>query len=66
MEATREVTTINVPIHVEQFKQELSGQIMAMSQEVGRLHREKPQLENQTSDLFSKHKQTENVSLPCP
>ena len=53
-------------VHVEEFKQELSREVMAMTQEVGRLHREKQQIENQISDLFSfysKHKQTEIVSF---
>jgi hypothetical protein len=51
---------------VEQFKQELTREVMSMTQEVGRLHREKQQVENQISDLFSfysKHKQAEIVSL---
>jgi len=56
-------------VHVEQFKQELSREVMAMTQEVGRLHREKQQVENQISDLFSfylKHKQAEIVNLSYP
>jgi len=62
VEAMKEATAINVQIHVEQFKQELSREVMAMTQEVGRLHREKQQVENQISDFFSfylKHKQAE-------
>jgi len=54
-------------VHVEQLKQELSREVMAMTEEVRRLHNEKQQVENQISDLFafySKHKQ-ELVSLSC-
>lgn len=48
-------------VHVEHFKQDLSREVMAMTEEVGRLHREKQIIENQISDLFafySKHKQS--------
>ncbi|KAF9529248.1 hypothetical protein CPB83DRAFT_273503 [Crepidotus variabilis] len=60
VEAMKEATAINVQLHVENFKQELGREVMAMTEEVGRLHREKQQVENQISDLFafySKHKQ---------
>jgi hypothetical protein len=48
-------------VHVEHFKQDLSREVMAMTEEVGRLHGEKQVIENQISDLFafySKHKQS--------
>ncbi|KAF8973054.1 hypothetical protein BDZ97DRAFT_648730 [Flammula alnicola] len=75
VEAMKEATAINVQMHVEQFKQELGREVMAMTEEVGRLHREKQLIENQISDLFSfysKHKQSdmplqtiqENVGIP--
>ncbi|KDR75144.1 hypothetical protein GALMADRAFT_249068 [Galerina marginata CBS 339.88] len=75
VEAMKEATAINVQLHVEQFKQELSREVMSMTEEVGRLHREKQLVENQISDLFSfysKHKQSEmplqtmqsNVGVP--
>ncbi|KAH9485558.1 hypothetical protein JR316_0002468 [Psilocybe cubensis] len=66
VDAMKEATAINVQLHVEQFKQELNKEVMAMTEEVGRLHREKQQIENQISDLFSfysKHKQAEMVPL---
>ncbi|KAF8197862.1 hypothetical protein BJ912DRAFT_47061 [Pholiota molesta] len=77
VEAMKEATAINVQLHVEQFKQELGREVMVMTEEVGRLHREKLNVENQISDLFSfysKHKhgeqplQTiqENAILPAP
>lgn len=40
-------------VHVEQFKQELSREVMSMTEEVGRLHREKQVVESQISDLFA-------------
>lgn len=52
------------PAHVEHFKQELGREVMAMTEEVGRLHREKQNIENQISDLFSfysKQKQADMV-----
>jgi prophage DNA circulation protein len=77
VEAMKEATAINVQcevsaskqsdrltlleVHVEHFKQDLSREVMAMTEEVGRLHREKQVIENQISDLFafySKHKQS--------
>jgi hypothetical protein len=77
VEAMKEATAINVQrgfptsklscrlimpvVHVEHFKQDLSREVMAMTEEVGRLHREKQIIENQISDLFafySKHKQS--------
>jgi hypothetical protein len=39
--------------HVEQFKQELNREVMNMTEEVGRLYREKQVVENQISDLFA-------------
>ncbi|KAF4620742.1 hypothetical protein D9613_000491 [Agrocybe pediades] len=53
VEAMKEATAINVQMHVEQFKQQLSREVMTMTEEVRRLHREKLQVENQISDLFS-------------
>ncbi|KAF5321418.1 hypothetical protein D9619_001447 [Psilocybe cf. subviscida] len=53
VEAMKEATAINVQTHVEHFKQELGREVMAMTEEVGRLHREKQNVENQISDLFS-------------
>jgi hypothetical protein len=39
--------------HVEQFKQELNREVMNMTEEVGRLYREKQVVESQISDLFA-------------
>jgi len=56
--------TINV-VHVEEFKKELTREVLISTQEVGRLQRERQLLEQQIADLFafySKQKQTVQVS----
>ncbi|KAH9942484.1 uncharacterized protein BXZ73DRAFT_74735 [Epithele typhae] len=61
VEAMKEATAINVQSHVEEFKKELTREVMMMTQEVTRLQRERQGLETQISDLFafySKQKQT--------
>jgi len=61
----KEATAINVQIHVEEFKKELTREVLISTQEVGRLQRERQLLEQQIADLFafySKQKQTVMVS----
>jgi len=61
----KEATAINVQIHVEEFKKELTREVLISTQEVGRLQRERQLLEQQIADLFafySKQKQTVLVS----
>lgn len=41
------------PVHVEEFKKELTREVMLMTQEVARLHRERQGLEQQIADLFA-------------
>ncbi|KAH9859073.1 hypothetical protein C2E23DRAFT_855733 [Lenzites betulinus] len=53
VEAMKEATAINVQIHVEEFKKELTREVMLMTQEVTRLQRERQGLEQQISDLFA-------------
>lgn len=53
VDAMKEATAINVTNHVEQFKKELSREVMSMTQEVGRLHREKQAIEASIADLFA-------------
>ncbi|KAI9569605.1 hypothetical protein HD554DRAFT_2020185 [Boletus coccyginus] len=68
VEAMKEATAINVQAHVEHFKAELSREVAAMTQDVGRLHQEKQVIEQQIADLFafySKQKQETEVRLPC-
>lgn len=40
-------------VHVEEFKKELSREVMMMTCEVGRLQRERQMLEQQIADLFA-------------
>ena len=52
-------------VHVEEFKKELTREVLISTQEVGRLQRERQLLEQQIADLFafySKQKQTVMVS----
>lgn len=53
VEAMKEATAINVQVHVEEFKKELSKEVMTMTCEVGRLQRERQMLEQQIADLFA-------------
>lgn len=53
-------------VHVEEFKKELTREVLLMTQEVGRLQKERQSLEQQIADLFSfyaKQKQSNVVSL---
>jgi hypothetical protein len=53
--------------HVEQFKKELTREVLVMTQDVGRLHKERQVIEQQIADLFafySKQKESNPVGLP--
>ena len=53
------------PVHVEEFKKELTREVLISTQEVSRLQRERQLLEQQIADLFafySKQKQSVSVS----
>lgn len=57
--------------HVEQFKKELTREVLAMTQDVGRLHKERQAIEQQIADLFAfyskqKQKQSGSVSVCFP
>ncbi|KAG1765332.1 hypothetical protein EDD22DRAFT_408652 [Suillus occidentalis] len=67
VEAMKEATAINVQAHVEHFKAELGREVAVMTQDVGKLHKEKQTIEQQIADLFafySKQKQESEVCLP--
>ncbi|CCL99099.1 uncharacterized protein FIBRA_01113 [Fibroporia radiculosa] len=67
VEAMKEATAINVQIHVEEFKKELTREVLIMTQEVGRLQRERQGLEQQIADLFAffaKQKQAGSLLQP--
>ncbi|OCH92336.1 hypothetical protein OBBRIDRAFT_886367 [Obba rivulosa] len=53
VEAMKEATAINVQVHVEEFKKELTREVLLMTQEVGRLQKERQTLEQQIADLFA-------------
>ncbi|KAF9241538.1 hypothetical protein BU15DRAFT_44767, partial [Melanogaster broomeanus] len=64
VEAMKEATAINVQAHVEHFKADLSLEVAAMTQDIGRLHQEKQVIKQQIADLFafySKHNQEAEV-----
>ncbi|KAL7281445.1 hypothetical protein ACG7TL_004758 [Trametes sanguinea] len=66
VEAMRDATAINVQIHVEEFKKELTREVMIMTQEVTRLQRERQGLEQQIADLFAFYaKQKKAGKEPC-
>lgn len=53
-------------VHVEEFKKELTREVLSMTQEVSRLQRERQTLEQQIADLFAfyaKQKQAGEVSV---
>ena len=58
--------TNKTSVHVEEFKKELSREVMAMTCEVGRLQRERQVLEQQIADLFAffAKQRAEMVSVP--
>ena len=53
-------------VHVEEFKKELGREVMAMTNEVSRLQRERQMLEQQIADLFAffAKQRAEMVRLP--
>ena len=56
-------------VHVEEFKKELTREVMLMTQEVGRLQRERQSMEQKIADLFafySKQKQNgDHLQVPA-
>ncbi|RPD75328.1 hypothetical protein L226DRAFT_534890 [Lentinus tigrinus ALCF2SS1-7] len=67
VEAMKEATAINVQIHVEQFKKELTREVLLMTQDVTRLQRERQGLEQQIADLFAFYaKQKQSVKMGGP
>lgn len=47
-------------VHVEEFKKELTREVLSMTQEVARLHRERQTLEQQIADLFAFYARQKN------
>ncbi|KAG2119643.1 uncharacterized protein F5147DRAFT_625274 [Suillus discolor] len=71
VEAMKEATAINVQgmfslSHVEHFKAELGREVAVMTQDVGRLHKEKQAIEQQIADLFAFYSKQKQESEVCP
>jgi predicted nucleic acid-binding Zn-ribbon protein len=49
--------------HLEEFKKELKGEVRGMTQEVGRLHRERQSVENQIADLLMFYSKQKNAAV---
>ena len=52
--------------HVEQFKKELTREVLVMTQDVGRLHKERQAIEQQIADLFAFYSKQKQSSLVRP
>ncbi|KXN90983.1 hypothetical protein AN958_03050 [Leucoagaricus sp. SymC.cos] len=55
VEAMKEATTINVQMQVDQLKRELAPQVVAVTQELGRLETEKREMETKIANLHAFH-----------
>ncbi|KAI0040032.1 hypothetical protein FA95DRAFT_1566759 [Auriscalpium vulgare] len=64
VEAMKEATAINVQIHVEEFKKELTREVIHTTQEVDRLQRERQVLEQQIADLFAFYAKQKQAAAP--
>ncbi|KAL0956318.1 hypothetical protein HGRIS_002471 [Hohenbuehelia grisea] len=65
VDAMKEATAINVQIHVEHFKEELSREVFGMAKEVGRLHKERQDVENKIAELYAFYSQSQaNAQRP--
>ncbi|KAG8812876.1 hypothetical protein FRC17_001773 [Serendipita sp. 399] len=62
VEAMREATTINVSIHLDEFKRRLSEEVSAMLHDVGRMarDRERKYLEQEIQDIFRQQQQQQH------
>ncbi|EIW68349.1 hypothetical protein TREMEDRAFT_71976 [Tremella mesenterica DSM 1558] len=49
----QQATSVNVQLHVEEFKKVLSAEVHRSMQELGQLREQKRALEHQISDLFA-------------
>jgi hypothetical protein len=55
VDAMKDATSVNVAIHLEEFKRQLSGEVMIMLQEVGKgaRYRERNHLEREIGEIFN-------------
>nr|KAG8837971.1 hypothetical protein FRC18_007059 [Serendipita sp. 400] len=68
VEAMREATTINVSIHLDEFKRRLSEEVSAMLHDVGRMarDRERKYLEQEIQDIFRQQQQQHHHQQQYP
>ncbi|EJD52527.1 hypothetical protein AURDEDRAFT_111190 [Auricularia subglabra TFB-10046 SS5] len=65
VDAMKEATTVNIQFHVEEFKKQLTKEVLTMTIEVERLQRERQMLQMQISELFAFFsKQKQALALP--
>jgi len=53
VDAMKEATTLNVQVHLEEFKKQLNQEVFRMTQDVGHLRDEKMKLEQAIAELFA-------------
>lgn len=66
MGSRERVTDTTYVAHVEHFKAELSREVAAMTQDVGRLHQERQAIEQQIADLFAFYSKQKQEAEVCP
>ncbi|KAL1405808.1 hypothetical protein Q8F55_007485 [Vanrija albida] len=69
IEAMQQATTMNMQIHVDEFKRALSGEVTKSMHELGAMRERKKALEHQIADLFAlkaKHNGDTEPSTPAP
>ena len=66
MNGRKRMTNTTCAAHVEHFKAELSREVAAMTQDVGRLHQEKQAIEQQIADLFAFYSKQKQEAEVCP
>lgn len=69
VDAMSRATSFDIQAHLDQFKHELTKEVLSMTQEVGRLHLERQAVETQIADLFSfynKHQAHQPAGMLSP
>ncbi|KAJ1304355.1 hypothetical protein OPQ81_005510 [Rhizoctonia solani] len=63
VEAMSQATSMNVQLHVEEFKKQLTHEVLALTDEVGRLREERKTIQHQIAQLFLVKSEHEAESL---
>ncbi|CEL58808.1 hypothetical protein RSOLAG1IB_08837 [Rhizoctonia solani AG-1 IB] len=69
VEAMSQATSMNIHLHVEEFKKQLTHEVLALTDEVGRLREERKTIQHQIAQLFlikSEHEAESRTSEPPP